>query len=121
MVILHDDRFDAVAVTQLPEIFNRPVKLGDLLAGDGRRGDEIEAVQLFAQSLGEIRHSLEADHAAVQPCEDLFCAEFGFSERRERVLQFSQRHGFDILFHACFLSLQMKKPSAACLCGRSVA
>ena len=43
------------------------------------------------------------------------------SERRDRVLQFSQRHGFDILFHACFLSLQMKKPSAACLCGRSVA
>ena len=121
VVVLHDDGFDAVAVTQLPEIFDRPVKPGDLLAGDGGLIDEIEAVQRFAQGLGEVRHGLEADCAAVQPREDLLCAEFRFAKRRERVLQLGQRHGFDILFHACFLSLQMKKPSAACLCGRSAA
>ena len=28
-------------------------------------------------------------------------------------LQLGERHGFDVLFHTCFLSLQMKKPSAA--------
>ena len=121
MVVLHDDGFDAVAVAQPPEIFDRPVKPGNLLAGDGGLIDEIEAVQRFAQGLGEVRHGLEADCAAVQPREDLLCAEFRFAKRRERVLQLGQRHGFDILFHACFLSLQMKKPSAACLCGRSVA
>ena len=121
VVVLHDDGFDAVAVTQPPEIFDRPVKPGDLLAGDGGLIDEIEAVQRFAQGLGEVRHGLEADRAAVQPREDLLCAEFRFAKRRERVLQLGQRHGFDILFHACFLSLQMKKPSAACLCGRSAA
>ena len=81
----------------------------------------VQDVQRFAQGLGEVRHGLKADRAAVQPREDLLCAEFRFAKRRERVLQLGQRHGFDILFHACFLSLQMKKPSAACLCGRSAA
>ena len=51
MVVLHDDGFDAVAVAQLPEVFDRPVELGDLLAGNGGCGDVIEAVQFFAQGL----------------------------------------------------------------------
>ena len=38
-----------------------------------------------------------------------FARNFRFTKRRERVLQLGQRHGFDILFHACFPQLTDEK------------
>ena len=121
VVILHDDGLDAVAVSELPEVFDRAVELRDLLARNGGGRDVVQPVQFLAQGLGEVRHGVEADRAAVQPGKDLLCAEFRLADGGERVLHLGQRHGFEVLFHACLLSLQMKNPSAACFCGNTVA
>ena len=71
VVVLHEHCLDAVAVGQLPEVFDGPVQPGHLLAGHLGGGDETGLLQLFPQGLGEIGHPIEVRHPPVEPGEHL--------------------------------------------------
>ena len=52
VMILHQHRFDAVAVRQLPQVFYGAVQPGFLLSGHGWHGDGVCLGQLLAQGFG---------------------------------------------------------------------
>ena len=74
VVIAHDDGLNGVAVRKAPEVFYCAVLGGDLLSEHLRRMQEKALIQLGPQRLREVRHLVEALHAAAQPGEDLLCA-----------------------------------------------
>ena len=96
MVIAHEHRLDAVAVAQLPEVFDSAVEPGNLLAGDGRRCNGKLLAELFSQGLGEIVHLRKVGRALMEPGEHLLAAEGRLAHRAQRVGDLLLCHGFDI-------------------------
>ena len=119
VVVAHQDAFDAVAVGQPPEVFDRAVLRGDQLACHRRRGEAVRLRQPFTQGFGEIRHLVEAPRAAVHPLVHLSRAEGRFAHGGHLLRQLGKGHGFNV-FHGFLLSLQMKNPSVPWSQGSSV-
>ena len=114
VVVTHEDALDAVAVGQLPEVFDGAVQPGDLLPGHGGGGDEALLRQLGTQGLGEVCHVVEGRDAPVQPGEYLPGAEGGLAQGIKISGQFRFRHGFDVGHSYSSLRRrirQIKKPS----------
>ena len=74
-MVLHQNRLDAVAVRQLPQVFNGTVLLGDLLPGHLGHCQDALRLQFLPQGLGEIRHLVKGPGALVEPGEHLFSPE----------------------------------------------
>ena len=67
VTIAHEDRLNAVAIGQLPQIFDGAVQLGDLLPGHHRRADATGLVDLGPEGLGDVRHLFGGGHAPAEP------------------------------------------------------
>ena len=96
VVVLHQHRFDAVAVGQLPQVLDGAVQPGLLLPRHRGRRDKAALRQLFPQWLGKIRHVLKGRDAPVQPCKDLLGAERRLPQLLEEAGKLLLGHGFDI-------------------------
>ena len=96
MVIAHEHRLDAVAVAQLPEVFDSAVEPGNLLAGDGRRCNGKLLAELLPQGLGEVVHLRKVGRTLMEPGEHLLAAEGRLAHRAQRVGDLLLCHGFDI-------------------------
>ena len=108
VLIAHEHRLHAVAVGQLPQVFDGAVQLGYLLPGHLGRRQEGLAGELLPQRLGQVGHLVKGGDAPVEPVEDLLGPEGGLSPLLEPGGELLQGHGFDI-GHASpsFRSLQM--------------
>ena len=65
--------------TQLPQVFDGAVQLGDLLPGHLGRRQESLAGELLPQRLGQVGHLVKGGDAPVEPVEDLLGPEGGLS------------------------------------------
>ena len=108
VLIAHEHRLHAVAVGQLPQVFDGAVQLGDLLPGHLGRRQEGLLGELLPQRLGQVGHLVKGGDPPVEPVEDLLGPEGGLSPLLQPGGELLQGHGFDI-GHASpsFRSLQM--------------
>ena len=74
-MVLHQNRLDAVAVRQLPQVFDGAVLLGHLLSGHLGHGQDALRFQFVPQGLGEIRHLVKGPGAFMEPGEHLLSPE----------------------------------------------
>ena len=96
MVIAHQHGLDAVAVRQLPEVFDRAVLGGDLLPGHRRNAQDTGRFQTLPQGQGQIGHLIKGANAPAQPGEHLLSPKGGLPKPLEEVPQLREGHGFDI-------------------------
>ena len=94
VVIAHQHRFHAVAVGQLPQIFDGAVLLGFLTAQHRGGMDGVFFRQRCPQRPGEIGHLLIGANTPVQPGIQLLCPEGRLPHFFELGAQLRQRHGF---------------------------
>ena len=111
VVIAHQHRLHAVAVGQLPEVFDRAVPGGFLPAHHLGGADGIFPRQGVPEGLGQVRHFVIGADAPVQPGIDLPGAELGLPQLFQNRRQLRQGHGFQI--HAFLRRRQIKKPSVS--------
>ena len=96
MVIAHQHRFDAVAVPQPPQVLDRTVVLGHLLALHRGYGDDALLRQLLPQGLAEVAHVLKGGHALVEPDEHLLAPEGRFSHLPQQLGHLLKIQRFDV-------------------------
>ena len=106
VVVLHQNRLNAVSVGQLPEVFHRAVQPGGLLPGHLRRRQGAAFLQFFPERLGEVRHLLPALRPLLEPAEELPAPKGGFPQLPEEFCELRQGHGSDVI-HIAFLMRQI--------------
>ena len=95
-MITHQNRFNAVSVTQFPQIFDCTILLGNLLSGNLRSRNETVFLQFFSQTLGEIGHVIERCNAFMQPSKHLLAAKSLLTHRLEQFGNLLKIHRFNI-------------------------
>ena len=121
VLVAHKHRLHAVSVPEPPQIFDCPVLLGRLFAGDFRPEHVAQISQLFPQHFGEIAHLLQHS-APAQPGKELLGPEGRLFQLLEQRGQLLRGHGAVVHHWALppFRSLQRKKPSVPSMWGQSV-
>ena len=111
VVIAHENGLHAVAVRQLPQIFNGAVPLGLLLPDHPGGQNGVLPLQGLPEAFGQVGHFLIAANALVEPAIDLLCPKGGLAQVPEQAGHFLQGHGFDI--HRHLRILEIKNPSVS--------
>ena len=101
-MIPHEYALNAVAVVQLPQIFDCAIHFGYLLAQDLRRRQQILFGQLGAKLFGNIGHFVKGRNALMQPLKDLSCTKRLFPHLAQLFLQLRQCPAFNLRF--CHMS-----------------
>ena len=96
VAVAHQDGLNAVAVRQLPEVFDGAVPGGDLFPDRLGNGEGTGLLQPLPERGREIGHLVKGRRPPAEPGEDLLPPEGGLSHFLKEGPQLREGHGFDI-------------------------